>query len=372
VEKVLIESLLNEVVNLPKDRGFNIFNVLEISEKEVIICRFLIHMLRPDAAHQCGRVFFDLFFEKVLKGIKKPNESAAIKVFGEKIIDNNRRIDIVIEYDDVSIPIEVKINADDQKDQCSDYVKHARNALLYYLTIDGDEPGNDSNYESVRDKVGLVSWVTILQWLEACILHISKTEKNAEFFDSLCQYKKAVESFVEKDNAVRQIIKRRPELEKAGSLISFAYHSYKNGNAGAEHKAVIDIIQSSPDYTEAAKEISEALMSPQIKAMALEKVDERLQKEHNIKLYHSALQHRTYFTNNEKVFLRLQYSSSESLSLVVCPIVDNGKYKFAGLNGRWAFTEISAQDNFDSLFEPAYVNACADKIAVELAKINNM
>ena len=367
-DESLIKALLEEATKLPRDCEFNIFKVLKVSEKEVIMCRFLEEILKPDGVHRCDRAFIDLFFDIVLK-IKKPNENCKIKVFGERSIESGRRIDIVIEYGDVSIPIEVKINAGDQKDQCSDYVKHAKNAPLYYLTIDGDEPANDSNYESVRDKVVLVTWRTVRQWLESCIKQTNKTEKNARFLDTLYQYKKAVDSFTEKDNAVVRIVMSCPEYERAGSIISIAYHSYKDGAKETEHKAVIDIIQSSPDYAEAAKKISEALMLPQIKALAIEKINEKLQKEHGYKLYHSAGQHKTYHTDNEKVFLRLQYRSSESLGLVVCFIVDNGKFKFAGFGGRWAFYEISEHNNFDSLYDDVYVGGCINKIVAKFSEI---
>ena len=358
----LAKALLVEVAKLPKECEFNIFKVLEVSEKEVIMCRFLEVILKPDGVHGCGRAFLDLFFDMVLKEVEKPGKDCKVNVRGEKTIEGGRRIDIVIEYCDVSIPIEVKINAGDQKDQCSDYVKHAKNAPLYYLTIEGDEPTNDSDFEAVRDKVVLVSWRTVCEWLAACIREVDKAERSAAFFDTLSQYKKAVESFTEKDDAVVRIIRSSAEYEKAGSIISIAYHALKDEADITEHKAVIDIFQSSPEFTDAAKKISETLMFPQIKTLAMNKVDKRLQKEHGYKIYNASGLTKTYHTDDEKLFLRLQYRSSESLALVVCFIVDKGNFRFAGYRGRWAFYEISGQKDFDMLFDDNYFNDCIKKI----------
>lgn len=55
-------------------------------------------------------------------------------VMTEYLIDNGRRIDIMLQHPQFSIPIEVKINAGDQESQCYDYHFYARNAKLVYLT----------------------------------------------------------------------------------------------------------------------------------------------------------------------------------------------------------------------------------------------
>ena len=368
-DEILIKALLDEVVKLPKDCEFNVFKLLRIDTKEVIMCRFLAELLKHDGIHSQGRVFFDLFFDIVLTKSQKPEKDSKVEILEEKSIESNRRIDIVIKYDDIIIPIEVKIHAGDQKDQCSDYVKYAKNAPLYYLTIEGDKPSNDSEYESVRDKVELVSWKTILKWLEVCIEKANET--NTQFFDVLCQYAKAVESFIEKDDALIRIIKNRPEYEKAAGMISRAHHLFHEGNKDMGQDAVIEIIQSSPDYEEAANKISKAVIAPVLKAMPLERIDEKLRNEHGFKIYHSAKQHRTYHTDNEKVFLRLQYRDSDSFELVVCPIVDNGKFRFAGLGGRWNFEVISNRNDFDSLSDDVYLSDCVDRILAKFEEIQN-
>ena len=368
-DDALIKALLDEVVKLPKDCEFNIFKLLRIDTKEVIMCRFLAELLKHDGIHGQGRVFFDLFFDIVLTKSQKPEKNSKVELIEEKSIENNRRIDIVIKYDDITIPIEVKIHAGDQKDQCSDYVKYAKNAPLYYLTIEGDEPSNDRDYESIRDRVELVSWKTILNWLAVCIEKASKT--NTQLLDALCQYAKAVENFVEKDDALMRIVKSCPDYEKAAGMISRAYHLFHEGKEDMGQDAVIDIIQSSPDYDEAANKISKAVIAPVLKAMPLERIDEKLRNEHGFKIYHSTQRHRTYYTDNEEVLLRLQYRDSDSFELVMCPIVDKGKFRFAGLGGRWKFEEVSGRNDFNLLFDEAYLSDCIDKILAKFAEIQN-
>lgn len=48
----------------------------------------------------------------------------------EYLIDNGKRIDIMLQNPAFSVPIEVKINARDQQSQCYDYAAYARNAKL--------------------------------------------------------------------------------------------------------------------------------------------------------------------------------------------------------------------------------------------------
>ncbi|MCL2527885.1 MAG: PD-(D/E)XK nuclease family protein [Defluviitaleaceae bacterium] len=366
-DEAIIRELLEAVSKLPKDKEFNTFKVLEIYKKEVIMCRFLTMLLDSSGEHGHGRLFVDLFFDMVLK-IEKP--SSSIKAMKEKVIETKRRIDIVLEYDDVVLPIEVKILASEQKDQCADYVKHAKNSLLYYLTIDGDEP---DDYESFQDKIQCISWKLIHEWLLECINQVNTAaESNAYFYDLLCQYAKAVKDFTEDDDAVMGVIKSNLKYESAAGKISMASFYLREENQEIDQPDIINIIeviQSSPNFTEAAKRISEAYMLPQIKSTPMEKLDKKLQDEHGFKVYHQTRLHKTYYTTKENVFLRLQYKSSKSLEPVVCFIVDNGKFKFAGLNGKWAFEEISDNKDFDLLYEDEYLSSCIAKIVKKLDEL---
>lgn len=118
---------------------YNIFQILEVTEKEVVMCRFLTDLLNPEGQHGCGILFLKSFFNDVLNE-KRINDTllAHTNVIKEFAIDNERRIDIVIYNTLFFIPIEVKIYAGEQEGQCYDYFEYAKtfdeNAQIVYLT----------------------------------------------------------------------------------------------------------------------------------------------------------------------------------------------------------------------------------------------
>ena len=120
---------------------YNIFNILEITSKEVIICLFLADLLNPEGQHGCGILFLKSFVQQILKIYSMSDLLLSrTDVTKEFVIDNERRIDIVIQNSRFFIPIEVKIYAGEQEGQCYDYFQYVRNARLVYLTRFGDAP----------------------------------------------------------------------------------------------------------------------------------------------------------------------------------------------------------------------------------------
>lgn len=137
---------------------FNIFDICNITYDEVTICRFLYEMLNPKGRHMQKEKYLKIFFEKVLNDIDMPTDdelqNAIVK--REELIDNNRRIDISIFINSNRIkryiPIEVKIYANDQENQCYDYYQYSlikneskkEYSKVYYLTPDGRYPSKYS------------------------------------------------------------------------------------------------------------------------------------------------------------------------------------------------------------------------------------
>ena len=91
---------------------------------------------------------------------------------------DKRRIDIVInEKEGHYIPIEVKINADEQLDQCHDYLKQAKRyyeqrkieekPFVCFLTKTGYMP--KSINDSEKEQIICISWSDISQWIKDCI-----------------------------------------------------------------------------------------------------------------------------------------------------------------------------------------------------------
>ena len=100
---------------------FNIFEIANISTKEVAICRVLHDLLSPNGSHHQGDKYLKLFVANVLKlDDYAENGLANAKVYREYMTTAGRRIDLVIKTETPSrfIPIEVKIYADEQEKQC--------------------------------------------------------------------------------------------------------------------------------------------------------------------------------------------------------------------------------------------------------------
>lgn len=140
-------------------RIFNVFDVLSVKYKEVIMCRMLKELLDPRGKHGKGNKFLKLFFKVINESSveivsDEELDNSNIKVNTEYLIEGNRRIDILAKVGSRYIPIEVKIEACDQKDQVSDYLNYCQTkqeqsgykgkTVLLYLTLDGHEPSKNS------------------------------------------------------------------------------------------------------------------------------------------------------------------------------------------------------------------------------------
>ncbi|MDR0854012.1 MAG: PD-(D/E)XK nuclease family protein [Clostridiales Family XIII bacterium] len=167
---------------------FNIFSIAAIETKEIVICNVIAELLNPNGRHCQGDIFLRIFVKGVL-GIDSFDYND-VKVMTEYPIKDNRRIDILITSKKNIIPIEVKIYAEDGKNQCYDYHEYfnedRRFNKLYYLTLDGNAPSEYSAselapiYEENIDfddrrivgyeGVEAISFKeNIIDWLEACI-----------------------------------------------------------------------------------------------------------------------------------------------------------------------------------------------------------
>lgn len=107
------------------------------------------------------------------------------KVIKEFVIDDGRRIDIVIRNTCFLIPIEVKIYADEQEGQCFDYYKKAKNAPIVYLTRFGDMPSEYSRKKKggtdilSLDKIKCISWADdICGWLTKLLAQLNDPIKS--------------------------------------------------------------------------------------------------------------------------------------------------------------------------------------------------
>lgn len=143
----------------------NIFEILQIQNKEVLFCRFLNYVLDPNSKFNNGDTnAIERFIKQVLQQETEGliNYQTAL----EERVAETRRIDIEITAESKNgsgnyvFPIEVKIYAGDQKAQLYDYYhnyydnnKYKEPKLVYYLTPTGKEPSD----ESKRSKDGKIA-----------------------------------------------------------------------------------------------------------------------------------------------------------------------------------------------------------------------
>lgn len=174
---------------------YNIFNVLEINAKEVVMCRFLADLLNPEGQHGCGILFLQSFLQDVLKEYRMSDTLLAhTDVIKEFVIDNDRRIDIVIQNAFFLMPIEVKIYADEQEGQCYDYYEKAKNAPIVYLTRFGDIPSEYSRKKKdgtnilSPEKIRCISWADdICGWLTELLTQLNEPIKSTvmQYIDAI-------------------------------------------------------------------------------------------------------------------------------------------------------------------------------------------
>lgn len=191
---------------------YNIFNVLEVTAKEVVMCRFLTDLLNPEGQHGCGILFLKSFLEDVLNENQMSDTLLAhTNVIKEFAIDNERRIDIAIYNTQVFIPIEVKIYADEQEGQCYDYFEFAKeydeNTQLVYLTRFGTEPTEYSRKAKngaeilSNDRIKCISWgKDICVWLTALLGRLNEPIRSM-----VLQYIDAIHSIADqKDDRIME------------------------------------------------------------------------------------------------------------------------------------------------------------------------
>ena len=210
---------------------FNIFEVADIAHDEVVMCRVLYELLSPAGSHFQGNAYLKLFFDHVLNLEMSDAELETARVFREYQIDEQRRIDLVIETSKRFIPIEVKIYAADQANQCYDYYHEAKrrtvNPKIYYLTRFGTAPSEESvNDLSEDDIISLSFSDDILDWLDLCMKQ-SNTIKIAPIREIIQQLMGVIRKFTnkmgdEKEMEITQLLLSSSDHMKSAMAISSA------------------------------------------------------------------------------------------------------------------------------------------------------
>jgi PD-(D/E)XK nuclease superfamily len=175
-----VNSLISKYkkVNELTGEHFNVFRILKLESSEVRMhSAFIAELLNPKGSHGQNDVFLKLFIKAFcFKGAEIDTKSCSVEI--EKhagFISNDRteggRIDIFIsDKHNNHIIIENKIYAGDQHNQLMRYHKHSEHADILYLTLNGNQP-NENSYGKLVDgeHFKCISYKNhILNWLEEC------------------------------------------------------------------------------------------------------------------------------------------------------------------------------------------------------------
>jgi len=175
LEQVNLIAKKYEEIAKATGENFNVFQTLNLQTKELSHSKILAELLNPQGSHGKGSAFLKSFLNLI--EITDPAEHQKFEsamVETEKITKDGR-IDIAIEGNQATIIIENKIHAGDQEKQLHRYRQSFPNAKIVYLTLDGHKPsdystnGNENTYDI------LLSYKSIINWLEQC------KEKSSDF-----------------------------------------------------------------------------------------------------------------------------------------------------------------------------------------------
>ncbi|SMC10060.1 PD-(D/E)XK nuclease family protein [Nitratiruptor tergarcus] len=176
-QKALFEYELYKKVKREIDRylstDFNFIDIISPDENKISI--LLKILLEPNGTHGQGNLFLELFL-KQLKDLSKRDlfySTKSVVIATEKPTDENRRIDIVIEFDDFIVAIENKPWAGEQDEQLEAYynylIKSKKDFILIFLAGTKRDPISISKEHKNSDKFLNTTYKALLvPWLKEC------------------------------------------------------------------------------------------------------------------------------------------------------------------------------------------------------------
>lgn len=190
--------------NLLNSKEFNIFSFFGYNEN--VLSDIIKDMLDPDGTHGQKSAFLNAFLDLITqtkhKDIKNRTIGFIRKIQREEGTEENRRIDIYLEFQDGFIlVIENKVGAKDLPQQVDHYISEIENRcnnrkqvadfFFIYLTPDNDIPSQNSISKQRRESLVREGHFTtmsykedIKKWLDECIV-ICKSDRYKFFLKDM-------------------------------------------------------------------------------------------------------------------------------------------------------------------------------------------
>lgn len=199
--------------------NFNMFTILRKESDEVYLhSRFLSALLDPNGPHKLGKLFLNSFLDRI--GSDFDYDEKSLEVYpNNQNRSEYKEIDICF-IDRVAknaVMIENKIYHEDTNHEDKGQLENYYGRLIeedkipedrievYYLTLDGHEPSEDSvklsgKYPELQDKVKCISYsVEILEWLRSIV---KECYNKPSLRESIIQYIKIVEYMTNNDISI--------------------------------------------------------------------------------------------------------------------------------------------------------------------------
>lgn len=226
------QHLLHEALNIHKtymteDRSyFNILFAIGREHDETQIHSKIIYFL---LTHRHNVEKQNLFLNLFLQVIKIPKQylNDSWLVYRERVFENGR-IDFVMESRNFCVAIEMKIDAEDGDSQLERYElfckRKRKEYLVYYLTLDGHAPSEQSTYGMDLDKLCEISFQKeVVEWIERCMESVDKDGYKYSFLKQYLGAVKHITGVDKEENNVEDLIADQ-EMGKAALIVRDSFH----------------------------------------------------------------------------------------------------------------------------------------------------
>jgi len=241
---------------------FNIFSILNVSSNEVRLhSNFIAELLNSKGTHSYKNEFCKLFFTQLLPFEKNQivenfnfeNYNVEVEKSTGLINQNytiGGRIDIVItDNQKRRIIIENKIFAGDQQNQLLRYYNFDKQAILLYLTLNGNEPNEWSTNYEIQNGINFycISYQNFISnWLEKCI-DLSKNKPKVS--ETILQYLHVIKNYTNQNNKnkmTNEIINLIANNKDFYNSIEEITHSYNTLRQNVNEKFWIQLRAKKP------------------------------------------------------------------------------------------------------------------------------